>query len=106
MTGRWFRAVSQRRPDVHGPQDGTTTGQLWTSRAVGPGRKPRLPLRWARLLMTPTSEPDCGSCPGWGRRHHRGSRRWLGVPYLVTHYAEESGVSRLLNSWDVWKMAL
>jgi hypothetical protein len=29
-----------------------------------------------------------------------------GVPYLVTTYAEESGVSRLLNSWDVWKMAL
>lgn len=29
-----------------------------------------------------------------------------GVPYLVTTYSEESGVSRLLNSWDVWKMSL
>ena len=88
-------------------KDGTTyTGQLWTSK----GGRPWTQTKAAIALGSSADDSYVGAglrlMPQLGADATTVGAAVAGVPYLVTTYAEESGVSRLLNSWDVWKMAL
>ena len=88
-------------------QDGDVcTGQIWVSQA---GR-----LWERRATGIPLGSVADGSYLGHGLRLMGqlgadsatvGTAK-AGVPYLTTIKSVESGVSRLLNSWDVWKVSL
>lgn len=88
-------------------QDGDVrTGQIWMSQA---GRT------WERRATgIPLGSVADGSYLGHGLRlmGQLGAdaaavgTASAGVPYVTTIKSEESGVSRLLNTWDVWKVAL
>ena len=80
------------------------TGRLWVSKA---GR-PWVDQKASIVLGTGDAYVGAGLrlMPLLGADSTSVGSAAAGVPYLVTTYSEESGVSRLLNTWDVWKMAL
>lgn len=88
-------------------KDGTDYyGQLWASR-IG---QPWTPQKVSVALGSDTDNSYVGTglrlMPQLGADSNTVGTALAGVPYLVTTYAEASGVSRLLNTWDVWKVAL
>jgi len=80
------------------------TAQMWVSKAGRPwvAQKASIPLGSGDAYVG----AGLRLMPLLGAESSTVGAADAGVVYLVTTYAEESGVSRLLNTWDVWKMSL